>query len=208
MKTAQEDRRIKRTKKLLKEALTDLLLERDLKQITVTDLVDRADLNRGTFYLHYRDIYDLLNEMADTLLHDFDRLVKEYFSMKSEGSSYTIGSKAFDYVYENQRICRALFLSPHGMHFIDEFKQIIIRRVLNQDPFKNNNKNHEPDQRLLYEYLSCFVAGGLVSILTAWLKDGKDLPKESVVSAIDRILYDVLTPDHLFARIQDSRALL
>ncbi len=56
---ATADRRKRKTKALLRQTLTRLLLEKDLKDITISELTELADINRGTFYLHYRDIYDL-----------------------------------------------------------------------------------------------------------------------------------------------------
>ncbi|MDO4925716.1 MAG: TetR/AcrR family transcriptional regulator [Turicibacter sp.] len=55
-----EDRRVRRTKQLIKQSLIELMHEKEFKEITVKDITERADLNRGTFYLHYVDIYDLL----------------------------------------------------------------------------------------------------------------------------------------------------
>ena len=55
-----EDRRVRRTKQLIKQSLIELMHEKPFKDITVKDITERADLNRGTFYLHYVDIYDLL----------------------------------------------------------------------------------------------------------------------------------------------------
>ena len=55
----QEDKRIRRTKKLLRQALTRLMQQKDFKSITVTDVVREADINRGTFYAHYRGVCSL-----------------------------------------------------------------------------------------------------------------------------------------------------
>ena len=60
---AQEDKRIRRTKKLLRQALTRLMQQKDFPSITVTDVVREADINRGTFYAHYRDVYDLRDSL-------------------------------------------------------------------------------------------------------------------------------------------------
>ena len=49
----QEDKRIRRTKKLLRQALTRLMQQKDFQSITVTDVVREADINRGTFYAHF-----------------------------------------------------------------------------------------------------------------------------------------------------------
>lgn len=52
-----------RSKRLINEALADLLTEKPLDKITVTDVVTRADINRGTFYAHYRDIPDVVDHL-------------------------------------------------------------------------------------------------------------------------------------------------
>ena len=56
----KEDRRVRRTKKLLTQALTELLQKKQVNEITVKELTDLADMNRGTFYMYYRDIFDML----------------------------------------------------------------------------------------------------------------------------------------------------
>ena len=54
------DRRVRKTRKQLRECLISLLKQKKVQDITVRELTDMADLNRGTFYLHYKDVYDLL----------------------------------------------------------------------------------------------------------------------------------------------------
>ena len=64
----EKDRRTRRTKKLLTEAFIELLSVKKLNEITVKELCDKADVNRGTFYLHYQDIYDLKRQIETDLL--------------------------------------------------------------------------------------------------------------------------------------------
>lgn len=64
------DRRIRRSKKALKETLIALMRQRDFKDISITDLVRGADLNRGTFYKHYRDKEELLAETVEDAMTD------------------------------------------------------------------------------------------------------------------------------------------
>ena len=54
-----------RSRKLINNALAELIKEKPLDKITVTDVVKRADLNRGTFYAHYTDIQDVVNRQVD-----------------------------------------------------------------------------------------------------------------------------------------------
>lgn len=69
---AKTDRRIKRTRYLLVHALTSLMLKKSIKDITVKELCESVDINRGTFYLHYKDIYDMLEQTEQELLEQFE----------------------------------------------------------------------------------------------------------------------------------------
>ena len=62
MPTHETDRRVRRTRAQLRRALTELLEEKDIRSVTVRELTERADVNRGTFYAHYSDIYDLVEQ--------------------------------------------------------------------------------------------------------------------------------------------------
>lgn len=73
----QEDKRIRRTKKLLRQALTRLMQQKDFQSITVTDVVREADINRGTFYAHYRDVYDLREKIEAEMIEDFRELIAD-----------------------------------------------------------------------------------------------------------------------------------
>ncbi|NFW02796.1 TetR/AcrR family transcriptional regulator, partial [Staphylococcus aureus] len=66
----KEDRRIRKTKSSIKQAFTKLLQEKDLEKITIRDITTRADINRGTFYLHYEDKYMLLADMEDEYISE------------------------------------------------------------------------------------------------------------------------------------------
>ena len=66
------DRRVLRTRKMLLEGLTDLLKEKDIKDISVKELADYADINRCTFYLHYKDVYDMLEKIEIEFVDDFN----------------------------------------------------------------------------------------------------------------------------------------
>ncbi|CAG7625949.1 TetR/AcrR family transcriptional regulator [Paenibacillus allorhizosphaerae] len=75
--TARTDPRILRTRQLLKDSFIDLLQEVDIEKITVNRLAQRATINRVTFYLHYRDIPDMLEKMADEMNEEIYRVLKK-----------------------------------------------------------------------------------------------------------------------------------
>ena len=77
MNEKKDSARVRMTKQLLRRAFTQLLLEKPIQNITVRELCEKAQVNRGTFYLHYKDIYDLMEsietqmtqELGDVLIH-------------------------------------------------------------------------------------------------------------------------------------------
>ena len=96
MKESTVDRRIRKTKHQLRQSLTALLKEKPVQDITVRELADLADINRGTFYLHYRDVYDLLNQIEEELLGELESVLEKY----QPGNILPNISKIFTEVYE------------------------------------------------------------------------------------------------------------
>ena len=84
MKEATVDRRVRKTKKILRECLTQLLKEKKIQDITVRELTEMADLNRGTFYLHYKDVFDLLEQTEEELLTAFRQLLNRLNSKNTD----------------------------------------------------------------------------------------------------------------------------
>lgn len=80
MQGATQDRRVKRTKTLLQTTLVELMLEKEVSQISVKELTQRADVNRSTFYLHYLDIYDMLEQMEDEFVGRVRSFFHDYFT--------------------------------------------------------------------------------------------------------------------------------
>lgn len=78
------DLRILKTRKNIKTAFINLLLEKEFKDITIQNIIDEALIGRSTFYDHYFDKYDLLNQLVNEVLVDFKDIIKDRFSLKSE----------------------------------------------------------------------------------------------------------------------------
>lgn len=70
------DRRVRKTRDSLKNALIDLIYEKDFENITILDITEKADVNRGTFYHHYYDKFDLLDKMIEEKLKNLKDEVK------------------------------------------------------------------------------------------------------------------------------------
>lgn len=178
-----EDRRVRRTKKLLRESLAELMDEKEFKDITVKEITDRADLNRGTFYLHYKDTYDLLEKIEDDLIHTFEILIEEYHPTENNLSAFTIIHQVFDYITENQKICKLLFLN-----YCSENYEKKLLNIITSKGFEINSRFFADVDKKKAEYKSFFFAYGLFGLVKKWLADDMSIPKEDMVKMVDQLI--------------------
>ena len=152
----KEDRRVRRTKKLLTQALTQLLQEKQINEITVKELTDLADMNRGTFYLYYKDIFDMLEKIEDGLFEALDEIVSLHEHDDVSHQTTPILLDLFHFIEENQEMCRVL-LSPHGdMNILHRLNQVVREKCLQMWP------NEEDKKDATFEYHYSFVVYGCV----------------------------------------------
>ncbi|MDN7242809.1 TetR-like C-terminal domain-containing protein [Planococcus sp. N028] len=99
-----EDRRILRTQKKLKTALLDLLKEKELHELSITEVAKHAECNRVTFYSHYKDLNALLGAIVDDHLEGLVSYFRKSFQDKTRFSSTDVQRHLpiFDYIYQNQ----------------------------------------------------------------------------------------------------------
>ena len=98
----KEDRRVRRTKKLLTQALTQLLQEKQINEITVKELTDLADMNRGTFYLYYKDMFDMLEKIEDGMFEALDAIVSLHEHDDVSQQTKPILLDLFRFIQDNQ----------------------------------------------------------------------------------------------------------
>ena len=120
------DRRVRKTRAQLRAGLARLMQQKNIKEITVKELVDEIDINRSTFYLHYTDIYQMLQSIEGELMEDILEAIKEHPldpGMKEEGYSFAI--QLFRILAANKDICAAL-MGPNGdMAFVEKIEKLV-----------------------------------------------------------------------------------
>ena len=160
----KEDRRVRRTKKLLTQALTQLLQEKQINEITVKELTDLADMNRGTFYLYYKDMFDMLEKIEDGMFEALDAIVSPHEHDDVSQQTKPILLDLFRFIEDNQEMCRVL-LSPHGdMNFLHRLNEVVREKCLKAWPNIRKGKG-EAD----FDYHYSFVVFGCAGIIRAWV---------------------------------------
>ena len=166
------DRRVKRTKTLLTNSLAVLMADKKIKDITVKELCELADINRGTFYLHYKDIFHMLESVEQELLDQMQHIFEKYHSESSDDFPYPLFLEIFQLVDRNSDICRVL-LGPNGdISFIMK-----VRMLFRNQCIESWVRLYSPALMPHYEYFSNFIIYGCAGIMENWLMNKEDSPE-------------------------------
>lgn len=157
----KNNRRRKESQQKIEKAFVELLQTKDIKNITVSDIIKKTDLNRSTFYANYIDIYDLADKVREALEADFSSLFSDYDYFNER----TGALKMFTHIKENQIFYNTYFkLCYDDSHLISVY-----------DPLRAEREHVNS----LITYHIEFFRNGLNAIIKLWLKNGcKESPEE------------------------------
>lgn len=162
-----KDRRVRRTKKAMAEALAELLLEKPLNNISVREISDMADINRGTFYLHYRDVYDMVEQLQNEIFEKFNEIVDNHEPQKSNEELFPLLVELFNLLSDNSALAKVLIGKNGDAAFVDKLKQVIREKC-----FVNVAKNFAAKTDDAFNYFYHYIVSGCIGICSAWLDNG------------------------------------
>lgn len=150
-----------RSKRLINEALADLLTEKPLDKITVTDIVARADINRGTFYAHYRDIPDVVDHLIQQAFSTIrDAMMAQELTPASVGLALLTTFQTV--LEEDLPFYRKIFTSGAATIMQEQLISVLTEFLLeNKEWFRSGS--HEE-----YHIAIRFCAGGLSNLYQDW----------------------------------------
>lgn len=168
------DRRVRKTRRQLRECLITLLKEKKVQDITVRELTDMADLNRGTFYLHYKDVFDLLEKTEAELQEDFNQLVCKHDAVDLKQRPSVIFNEIYYLVYDNADLIEILLGENGDLNFVNRLKQLIREKCLKDwmEVFRSGNA-------AAFDAFFSFIVSGCIGLVQYWLQTGlKETPEQ------------------------------
>lgn len=178
-----EDRRARRSRKLLKESLLELMKRKTFSDISVRDVTDAADMNRATFYLHYAGTGELLRSVEEDLLEELQALVDAHMQETvAVGSVAPVFEPVLDFAVENRETCTILFSSSEASGFFQA-----IQRLVHENGAPLVRSWFRPADPRLTDYLLNFLAWGFIGLLSEWFEKGMALPKAELLAAAQRM---------------------
>ncbi len=182
---ANRQTRNTQTRARIKDAFTELLREKGFEALTVSDVTRRADINRGTFYLHYVDKYDLLGKLESELIDGLsERLVYQGSSSAHEGEIFTYETILDALKFANQDFD---FVSAIAGRDGDPAFSSTLKSVLND--FLNQGLagaglNVAASETFPEEYARELLLSDILAIINLWLERGGTETPEQVALMI------------------------
>lgn len=188
-----------RSRHLIKQAFAELLNEKDMSKITVTDIVERANISRGTFYAHYLDVYDLYaaiqSNIVETINETIDELGIENIILDPT-QAITFG---ITFLEKNKNYYKLFLTSSHGEKLIkrvislaeEKFSEVIAETLPQEDAAEH----------ICHMY---YTLGGIRNILIHWFMSNIDMTSEQCAAYISKF-YLNNRPEKLCERIRAKK---
>lgn len=172
-KKTRTDPRILRTRKLIKDAFIELLQEMDIEKITVNCLTERATINRVTFYLHYQDIPDMLEKMAEEMIEDLTAVMGK--SNMNEQSTEAVNWQGLVYLLEYISAHADFYKIVLGSKGIPIFKDRLLTWLTSRIVSGVEKRESIIEQAgIKKEILIWSHSSALIGVIIAWLQN--DMP--------------------------------
>ena len=195
MRSFYNDERVIKTKKLIKTALSELIQEKGFDHVTITDLTQRANINRGTFYLHYQDKYDLLekfeNEVLDDINTNAENFIKSIKDIDFLGEDFSneikpFINKIFTYIKENYIIMKVILGPKSDMRFQNK-----IKKALNILLTEKGWDNYFDSQNTFVSknYFISYLVSAHIGVIRQWIDSGMNESAENMAEMISKMFF-------------------
>lgn len=195
MKNSENDLRVIKTKKAIKRALSELIVEKGFDSISITDLTLRARINRGTFYLHYVDKYDLLEKIEDDVLEDIYINAKifinriessDFLKIDLNSELFPFITKILNYIKDNEIIMKVILGPKSDTRFRKKIKIFFYDLIKGKQIEKLFDSAENP---LSKEYFISYLLGAHIGIAQQWMESGMNEPAEKISVIVSQMFF-------------------
>jgi AcrR family transcriptional regulator len=174
------DLRVRRTRKTLRQGLFELLQKHEFDKISVIDICRESMVTRATFYTHYKDKYDLLEDGIRTILFEpLEKYRTEKHEIENIDEMLSICEEVI-HIIDSRRSSFAYILrrNEYVEYFIRKYLASVLVNII-------SSREHVPVPREIYaEYYS----NACVSVVSAWIKDNMNYTANEIVEYLKTLL--------------------
>ena len=183
MPVNDNDSRVKRTKKLIRKGLAELAKEKSINKITVKELTDLIEINRGTFYLHYKDIFDLVESIENSLYDEFNEIIKTVNPKTILEAPIDILEKFCVFISENADAFVMLIGENGDANFVYR-----IGTVMNDAVFELFSSIYPKMDSVRYSFTYEYCKYGSVGLIRCWIIENHDWTPRQVAELWLRLI--------------------
>ncbi|MED1819482.1 TetR/AcrR family transcriptional regulator [Bacillus subtilis] len=162
------DRRSIKTKSAIKHAFLKLFQEKEINKITVSELSKEADIGRGTFYLHYKDVFDLYEQIEDEIFQQLGSIYDASFPSDDPLNILTFIEKTTEYIYQNVEIFTLLTKPKMNVLSINKLKEFFKTKMIEELSMIQSAKSITEIEK----FETTFIVSGVVGIIEEWINNG------------------------------------
>lgn len=174
------DRRIQKTREVIMGTLVELMSQKDFEKITINEIAESANVNRGTIYLHFMDKYDLLNQCVESSLTQLSKYCE--IGMAEESSPKESIENTFKYMEEHAFLYKTLLNNNGVTAFRNKLMDILLLSIGKQMDI-NSVKN-----RMQNDILIQFIASGAVGVTVWWITNFMPYSAKDVTERVWQLL--------------------
>ncbi len=179
------DLRVIKTKNLIYNTLIELMKDKTFEEIKVSDICNKALINRSTFYSHYEDKYDLLVDFINSLKDEFVTELNKNSSNLNTKEYYIELIKIFlNHIEERKEMYTSIMINNRNSIMMD-----ILLSVVNNDLLKKMSKD-EFKSSIPDDIIVKFYLGGVINLGVEWLKDNTKYSKEEIINYLNLLIPD------------------
>jgi AcrR family transcriptional regulator len=187
-KTLHIDRRITRTRIAIRDALVFLIEKKGFDNLSVSEIASRANINRGTFYLHYRDKFELLEQTLNDVIEDVKKIFAGSKSLifadfMDQDRPLPITVEIFEYLKENEALMRVVFGLGGGITFQGKFSKAV------EDTLKLGFLGGLKQDNFLVprQYLISYILHAHFGVIESWLETGCNESPQEMARILSRL---------------------
>ena len=177
------DKRVLRTKESIKTAFMQLMLESELERITVSDIAEKANINRSTFYLHYSDVSSVIEDIDKEFAENITDCIEDFDILDVYGSIYNIFSYLSDNLDREEIKKRYIIYSSDASDVTRKLKHVFAEKTMNA--ILKRYPHIDKDDIL---YPVTFASAGIIESYIKWCRtQDSRKPLDSVIREVSEI---------------------
>lgn len=173
------DRRTMKTRKAITDALAELLTEKELHNVTVKEITEKADINRGTFYKHYLDVYDLYDKLEQDILIDLGMMVLQLGKLPPD----QFFTNLVNYIDDNRAVFRMMFSPNSTCKLRDRFNRCLEGLFRQIEAEKKDTSASD----IALRYQTNYRSRGCTAIIGLWARGNFVEPKEFIIKHLTEL---------------------